>query len=116
MKTLNRAQRKMVIEHFANQCAEEMPADDRWETRYAHMDSYWLDLLKALGQVWRTPFDAGWYELIENMASAMQLDRDPAGHMNALGYADLSDEREAWKDHYDDIIGAGIDAISSRAH
>lgn len=110
----------MVIEYYANECAEEMPAGGdtafSWQKRDMHMDLYWMKVLSALGQAWRNPRDSDWYELVENIVSSLNFDRDPAGHLYEAGDMDTEHNRHFYHDHYNDIIGAGIDAISSRAH
>lgn len=116
MKTLNRFERAMVIEYYATQCAEEMPANDDWAVRAYHVDLYWMKTIQALGQGFRAGLDAGWNELVENIVSSLNFDRDPAGHLYEAGDMDTEHNRHFYHDHYNDIIGAGIDAISQRAH
>lgn len=118
MKKLTRAERKMVIEHAAQQCADDLPANDEpdfWIRYDAVMEEHWLKLLAALGLSYRDSLAAGWRELVEFTRSADELDRNPGGHLYELGEADTEGNREHWKDHYNMTIGANIDSISYRA-
>lgn len=115
---LTRNERKMVIEHAAHECANELPAHDAdlfWDNYDKVMQLHWLDLLVKLEQDWRDPHAAGWNELVEFIRSADNLDRDPAGHLYNLGEDDTERNREFWKEHYNTTIGFDIDNISYRA-
>ena len=115
---LTRAQRKMIIEHAAQECAQDLPMDDAsdfWPKYDAVMEEHWLKLMLALGTAYRPPHGDGWLELVEFIRSADELDRDPGGHLYALGEEDTEERREFWKNHYNDTIGANIDNISYRA-
>jgi len=115
---LTRAERKMVIEHAAQECANELPATDAdhfWTEYDKVMDHHWFELLAKLDQTYRDPHAAGWRELVEFIRSADELDRDPGGHLNGLGEDDTEANREFWKDHYNVTIGFNIDNLSYRA-
>lgn len=118
MKKLTRAERKMVIEHAAQECANELPANDDpdyWKAYDSVMEEHWLKLMLALGTAYRPPHGQGWYSLVEFTRCADELDRDPGGHLYGLGEEDTEERREYWKDHYNLTIGADIDSISYRA-
>lgn len=118
MPKLTRDQRKMVIEHAAQECANELPADDTpnyWVEYDKVMEEHWLKLMLALGQSNRDHFAAGWDELVVFIRSADNLDRDPGGHLYELGEDDTEANREFWKDHYNTTIGFNIDNLSYRA-
>jgi hypothetical protein len=115
---LTRNERKMVIGHEAQMCADNLPADnipDYWITYDAVIEHHWMKLLTALGQTHRDHHAAGWDELVVFIRSADNLDRDPAGHMYGLGEDDTEQNREFWYNHYNDVIGMHIDNISYRA-
>src|SRR4030095_8481715 len=109
---LTRNQRKMVIEHAAQECADALPADDTpdfWKEYDKVVDEHWMRLMMKLETAYYPFHAAGWLELVEFIRSADQLDRDPAGHLYALGEDDTEQNREFWKDHYNMTIGANID-------
>lgn len=115
---LTRNERKMVIEHAAQECANELPATDSdlfWENYDKVMEQHWLSLLVKLELSYRFPREVGWLELVEFIRSADELDRDPGGHLNGLGVEDTEANRQFWHDHYNDTIGMHIDGISYRA-
>lgn len=115
---LTRSERKMVIEHAAQECANELPANDApdfWMAYDKVMEKYWLDLLHKLDLSYRDSLASGWRELVEFTRSADELDRDPGGHLYEMGIEDTEQQREFWKDHYNMTIGASIDSLSYRA-
>jgi len=118
MPKLTRAQRKMIIEHAAQECAQDLPMEDAtdfWGKYDVVMEEHWTKLMLALGTAYRAPHGAGWYSLVEFTRCADELDRDPGGHLYAMGIENTEEMRDYWKDHYNSTIGLEIDNISYRA-
>lgn len=104
---LTKPQLKQVIEFFAATCAEEMPAEE--VDQYEHLRGRRLEASAAGGVALAETL---WDALVFALVDAQQLDRDPGGHLNNIGVYDTAQNRESWKNYYDDVIGRLIDELA----
>lgn len=107
--TLTREQRRMVVEHFATQCAEDMPSDDMPDAEFyqdLHSEEWRLGTMRAIEKV--IPEQA-WKHLVESISNYLSFDRDAEGWREENGYTlNLKELRDMLEDN----VSAAIDAAA----
>lgn len=100
---LTAQQAKQVIEYFAQQAAEDAPADGEWYTEL------WISRFKASIAVERQ-IGAWWWEaLVEAQMELQSFDRDPDAYLYQMGYKANHIERGYMRDNLQDEVSFAID-------
>ena len=109
---LTQAQRRMVVEHFAEECATDLPADASPEQEEQHCAEGATKLEEALGEDhlehWRW---SAWKMLVFTTRQYQSFDRDPEGWLYEMGW-DVLDSVEGWKEWFDRRISQHIDEVA----
>ena len=108
---LTQAQRRMVVEYFAEECATDLPADSAiWSPTLAKWATK-LEEALDIGRLERWQWNV-WQLLVFRMRKAQSLDRDPSAFMYLMGYPDDEDTVDSFKRKMDQAISEGIDAVA----
>ena len=106
-------QRRMIVEHFAEECAQEMPADVPGLEIEQHIEKYRLLLSLALDA---RPVNAGaWATLVGEVLDYQSFDRDPAGYLHEEGWDGIGQvSMDRSREMFNDDISALINAVAGR--
>lgn len=107
---LTQAQRRIIVEHFAEQCAQDVPAQLTGLELEHHLE--WWRLKLALAMDGRKVDEIDWSILTSWVLDFQSFDRDPAGWLNEQGYDDSVSRREHWHDYLNDEISARINLVA----
>lgn len=107
---LTREQRRMAVEYFATQCAEEMPSDDMPKAEFfqdLHSEEWRIKTMKAIEKIIPESY---WRTLVKNVGNYQSFDRDPEGWKEEEGYDWYSVPE--MRDYLNDTISTAIDQVA----
>lgn len=84
-QNLTREQRRMIVEHMATECVQEMPSEDMPKAEFfrdLHSEEWRIKTMKAIEKV--IP-EQDWNDLLETLLDSQSFDRNPEAYMDARG-------------------------------
>ena len=108
-QNLTREQRRMIVEHMATECVQEMPSEDMPSAAFyrdLHSEHWRLQTMKAIEKVFP---EADWNELLERLEQYQSFDRNPEQWMDENDYEDTA---ESVREYLNDEISLSIDVVA----
>ena len=111
-QNLTREQRRMIVEHMATECVQEMPSEDMPRAEFfrdLHSEEWRIKTMKAIEKV--IPEDA-WKDLLVGLLMYQSFDRDPDGWLEEHGYTPSPRIVFNWRDSFNNEISAAINVAA----
>lgn len=109
-QNLTREQRRMIVEHMATECVQEMPSEDMPKAEFfrdLHSEEWRIRTMKAIERV--IP-EGAWTELVSALLECQSFDRDPESYIDENGFG--GDTPESLSIYLNDQASSFIDQVA----